>query len=251
LCAVIVAAAATIAADAPGDDTSRNAYRDLQLMVHARKALREQETLAALNVGVRVHDGIATLFGPVPSADVIPKALKSVDSIQGILGVRSELYVAVREKEPDALVIPQPAPEPTVRQSASPDPIYGLLGELTARGGKNPAAARVASPGAAPAGTEASRPEGVVRPDIAPGKPPLATQAPATAVPLEDLKAALERTQLRDARFRTLRFEVRGALVIISGAADRDEDIMAFARTISRLPGVERVLTKTDPVPAP
>ena len=114
LCAgVLVVAAIAAGADYPPLAPSPEIYRDLQLMVHARKALREQEAFASLNVGVRVRDGIATLWGPVPSADLIPKAMKGVESVQGILGVRSELFVAVPEKVPELLLIPEAAAAPT------------------------------------------------------------------------------------------------------------------------------------------
>src|SRR5262249_51834378 len=83
-----VSALATFApADAPPAANLKDAYRDLQLTVHVRRALREEEALAAVNVGVRVRDGVAILWGPVPSAEVIAKALARIEKVQGILGV--------------------------------------------------------------------------------------------------------------------------------------------------------------------
>jgi hypothetical protein len=49
-----------------------------------------------------------------------------------------------------------------------------------------------------------------------------------------------------------LRAEVRGGLVFLSGTVYRWEDLYQLARTLGRLPGVERVVfkdIKTDPHP--
>jgi hypothetical protein len=45
---------------------------------------------------------------------------------------------------------------------------------------------------------------------------------------------------------------VRGGVVTVGGAVRRGEDLMAFARAVSHLPGVERVLlgpVQVDPRP--
>jgi hypothetical protein len=253
LCAGVFLAAATMSrADAPPENPSHEAYRDLQLMVHARKALSEQEGLVSINLGVRVRDGIATLWGPVPSADVISKAMKRLESVQGILGVRSELFVAIPEKEPEQLLFSIATPEPTQSESASPDPVSGMLSALTGRNIKSTGVFGPATTSGPAPGVDLARPESVNVPGAASARPRPPERDPRNIAPSpESLTLAVERLRHNDARFRTLRAEIRGTMVVIAGAADRDADVMTFARAVSRIPGVERVLTKTDAGPAP
>ena len=106
-CAGAFLLAAALARGLPPPPTaSHDQARDLQVMVHVRRALKEDPALAELNIGVRVRDGVATLWGPVPSEDVIPKARKVLESVRGVLGVASDLYVRVPEKVDDGLLIP-------------------------------------------------------------------------------------------------------------------------------------------------
>ncbi len=230
----------------PPADAARDAFRDLQLTVHARRALQGDPALAALNVGVRVRGGVATLWGPVPSADLVPKAVKRVESVQGVLGVRSELYVATPEKKFEPLPIPLAAGEPLRTESASPDPVSGALTGRTVK------ASEVYRDAAAPPSTyrpvTLAPPIRVPSPDPAPAARPA---MPAAATTPEPLPVAVDRLRRGDPRFRPLRAEVRGDTVILSGSADRGEDVMALATAVSRLPGVGRVVTKTDAGTAP
>jgi hypothetical protein len=112
--------------------------RDIRLTVHARRALAEDKTLARLNLGVKVRAGVATLRGPVPSADHIRRAVRTLEQVPGIHEVRSELYVSPTATPDDPLlVLPLRPDPPTSTQSASPDRVSGSLGTLT---GRRPAA---------------------------------------------------------------------------------------------------------------
>jgi hypothetical protein len=237
-------------ADPAQGTASREAARDLLVMVHARRALRDDAALGSLNIGLRVRDGVATLWGPVPSADVIPKALKTLNSVQGVLGARSELYVAVPPRIEDSLLLPPPPAEPLATESASPDPVSGLMRTLTARTEKGvPSSSAEAKTGGSAAGVELSAPVPVPESEQRPTAPATKSVVPATQKPptkSEKLLAAVDRLRQSSPRFRTLRTEVRGTVVIVAGRAEQDEDVMAFARAVSLVPGVERVLTKTD-----
>src|SRR5947207_6099690 len=48
--------------------------QDLGHTIQARRLLLEDPDLAPLNLGVRVRNRVATLWGPVPSADLALKA---------------------------------------------------------------------------------------------------------------------------------------------------------------------------------
>jgi osmotically-inducible protein OsmY len=247
LCAgLFVVAVLTLGANSLAADPSDGAYRDLQLMVHARKALREQDSLARLTIGIRVRDGIATVWGSVPAADLIPKAVKQVESVQGILGVRSELIVSAPEKDPLDLFIQHQPTQPMQSESASPDPLLGLPGSLTGRGIKHESVPQPAK-GQAMQSVEPLRTE----PDRPSVTSPPPEQPKISPLPAESLRSALMRVQRADARFRSLRMELRGDVVAITGTPDRENDVMAFARVVSRLPGVARVQTRTDNAGAP
>jgi osmotically-inducible protein OsmY len=253
LCAGVLLAAAQLATGvSPPTSGSRDPIRDLQVLVHARSALRENPVLASLNMGVRVHDGVATLWGPVPSADLIPKALKTLESVQGVLDARSELYVNVVEKPDDQLFIPLPPEKPTITESASPDTESGLVKTLTGRPAKS-AAVPAETGGGTSSGVQLSAP--IAIPDTAapvtPAAGPVAPATQAAPAKVDTLAAAVELLRRGSPRFRTLRVEVRAGVVSLAGRSDQGEDVMALARAISLLPGVQRVLTKTDDGPAP
>jgi osmotically-inducible protein OsmY len=238
LCAVALVTAASAVAQPPSN-TARDSLRDLQLMIHARKALREDPALASCNFGLGVHDGVATLWGPAPSADLIAKATRRVGDVQGILGVRSNLYVALPDREAEAPVIPLLPPEPLRTESASPDHGPSTLEQpvpVIATTPQQPPLETRSEP--APA-TPAEQPI-AIRPSQA---RPVSRSA---ANPSDGLLAAIERIRQSDPRFRTVRVEVRGGTVVIAASRERDEQAMALAQIVSRLAGVERVVTKTD-----
>jgi hypothetical protein len=248
LCAAALAALAP--ADPPSAATSKDGYRDLQLTVHVRRALREEEGLASLNVGVRVRDGVAILWGPVPSAEAIAKALARVEKVQGIFGVRNELYVAAPDRNLDPIPIPLIEPDPQRSASASPDPASGSLNSLTTTVRQAPADATAndGSPVTNPARAGPAPVSEGLPPDHS--RPARSVSRPAAA-PSEGLAMAVARVRAGEPRFRGLRIDVRGGTVVVAGSADREEDVMALARLVARLPGVERVVSKTADGPAP
>ena len=69
----------------------RSRLRDLELTVSARRALQQDPSLGPLHVGVLVVDGVATVWGPVPTAADVRRAVKALEAVPGIATVRSEL----------------------------------------------------------------------------------------------------------------------------------------------------------------
>lgn len=237
-----------VGAEAPKPGPPRAAVRDLQLTVHGRRALQEDGELAALNLGVRVRDGVATLWGPVPSVHLIARAVQRLEAVQGILEVKTELYVARPEKKNDLLAFPLAPDERLRSESASPNPESGIIGGLSGRTVSGPEPAVASRPAAsllAPVPIEAA---------LA-ATPPVAPPAQLASQPLpshpDRLLLAVERVRRGDARFRTLRTEVKGSTILVTGAAAQGDEVMALAQTLSRLPGVERVITRNDAGPVP
>src|SRR5438046_196452 len=67
--------------------------RDVQQTIQARKLLADEPELAAWNIGVSVQDRVATLWGPVPSAEIAFRAELTLRTIIELADVRNELFI--------------------------------------------------------------------------------------------------------------------------------------------------------------
>ena len=205
---------------------ARSARRDLELTVQVRRALRNDASLRPLNVGVTVRDGVAMLWGPVPTVEDGRRAAKVAEGVQGIAAVRSELRLEKGHPD-DLLAIPVPVDPPTRTDAASPDPVSGSLGTLTRR---NPARFPLTSQGPPPS-------VALMAPVAAPPRTTPVAPSPAEAV--ESLRQS-------ERRFRGIWAEVRGGTVALHPAAASREDVTAFCQLLARVPGVQRVVVKND-----
>src|SRR4051794_9384180 len=66
---------------------------DLVLTLRARRALALDPELAPLNLGVRIRNHVATLLGPVPTAELSFKAEVCLRGLVELFEVRNELWV--------------------------------------------------------------------------------------------------------------------------------------------------------------
>jgi hypothetical protein len=57
---------------------------------------------------------------------------------------------------------------------------------------------------------------------------------------------AVERVRRSDARFRSVRAEVHGKVIVLRGNSENSEHVMMLAQALSGLPGVERVVVAGD-----
>jgi hypothetical protein len=206
---------------------ARSQLRDLELTIHARRALHTDARLGPLHIGVSVRDGVATLWGPVPTVEDARRAAKVLEAVAGIAAVRSELRLE-KGRPNDLLALPLPVDPPTRTATASPDPVSGSLGTLTRR---NPA--RFAPDAEAPP------------PAVALGAP-VAAPAPAPANASPSLIEAVEALRQSERRFRRIRAEVRGGTVWLHPDDTPRQDVMAFYQVLARVHGVERVVIKSD-----
>ena len=69
------------------------AARDVVLTIQARRRLLKDRELGTLNVGVRVRNRVAVLWGPVPSVELALKAESCVREMFEIVEIRNELFV--------------------------------------------------------------------------------------------------------------------------------------------------------------
>jgi hypothetical protein len=204
---------------APPLPDKKLSYRDITLTVHARKALGDDPELGALNLGVRVQDNVAVLWGPAPSDELKRRAVEVVKKVKGVHEVRdADVYIAAA-RPAGGPPIPPPPDEPTRTESASPNPDPGTPGALTAK-------------------PDAEAPIPVVV---------LCPPSPAEGPPLIDgLAPAVEVVRRGDPRFAALDCRVEGDVVTLSAGQSRPGDVMAFARAISHLPGLSRIVVLAD-----
>src|SRR5437879_4427417 len=83
--------------------------RDLLHTLLARRALFQDRELGPLNLGVKVHHRIATLWGPVPSADLAQRAVQVLRLVPDFVEVKSELQVDALPGGP--MMLPDVIPE--------------------------------------------------------------------------------------------------------------------------------------------
>lgn len=221
----------------PGIPPSSPTTRDMQIVLRIRRALMTDDILGPQNVGVIVRDGAATLWGPLTSSDEIRRALKSVGEVRGVRSVNNELYVAKDTRPlPPVFVLPETttpdrAPAADALASARPQTILikrdGLPNHLpgTEDGPPSPPAPRIAlllTP--VPVDARVEEPTMVM------------------AARTEGVSAAIDRLQKTDARFGQIDPEWRDGTIILRGKRQDASAAMAFARVLSDVPGVERVV---------
>jgi hypothetical protein len=102
---------------------SAQASRDLEHTIQARQALLRDPDLAWLNVGVRVRNRVAVLWGPVPSVELGFKAEICVRGLIELREVRNQLFV--NDDEAPSSNPPQ-ASAPTLLPPVAPPILPGL-----------------------------------------------------------------------------------------------------------------------------
>lgn len=85
---------------------------DILLTIKARQVLYLDKELHAYNIGVRVVDRVAVLFGLVPKSDLGPRAETKLRELFELRGVRNELRVLPSEPPTSTQRFPTPAPFP-------------------------------------------------------------------------------------------------------------------------------------------
>lgn len=113
-CAIIVALGRAAPPEA--------ALQDLWLTLRARQVLLEDEALGKLNLGVKVRNRIATLWGPVPRADLALRAEARLRGLIELVDVRNDLLILPEKPFETPEVQPPPAFLPQRTPPALPAP---------------------------------------------------------------------------------------------------------------------------------
>lgn len=226
----------TLAAEDPGPKDP--VMRDLNAGVRARQAINQDQELGPLNLGVNVQGGVATLWGPVTSGEQKDRAMRMVRGVPGVREVRSELYVDANQPV-DWLGITDLLRGREETLSASPDPLLGKLPPLVSRG-KAPEEPPPAKTGGVAVSLGSPLPLGD-------GRAANKTETAKAREPDGSLKERVEKVQASDPRFRGVRVEIVDTTVTLRGSVKPGQNVMAFAQALSHVPGIERVVVRTEP----
>lgn len=225
LLAVLLGAAAAHAADP---------LLDVQHTVLARQALQDDPLLRPHNLGVRVRDRVAVLWGPSPSKELGERAAAVLRKLPQLREVRNELFLDPWA-EP-AAPLPQPV-RPPVQQQQPPPAVFAGQTKAPPNSGKPPLEWIPVK----------QSPPKTADPPVQLEKPSLQKEAPkppSPPPPVQDITEAVRRLQRGDERYRRVAFEVDGRAVYLSGVAYRWQDIHELSRAVSAVPGVERVILR-------
>jgi osmotically-inducible protein OsmY len=230
--------------DSPG-------LRDIALSVHSRQALSMDAAFRDLNIVVQVKKGVAELRGQVPTEALSAKAVKLVEEVQGILGVRNYLEIRAVRREPGVLQL-EPEP-PSSARAASPNyqsyPEIPLsITPVPTETPKLPAPTRppIATTPPAPA-----PPAVVLLTPVFTEEPPPQAQPPAPIpqvlvqrtrpLPTPASEGSLV-TLLAEPAFKDIKVEQRGGAVYVHGKAGQGGTTMALARRLRDVPGVVEII---------
>jgi hypothetical protein len=130
---------------APGEPyASRSSLTDSRLEVLAQKALLGDPTLSGFNIGVAVHNNVATIWGVVPSAALARRAADRLRQVPGIDDLKCDLRVLAAEAKQ--------APKTAAAESIRPIPALPGYPQESPRSSSNVASRPpVPDPGARPA----------------------------------------------------------------------------------------------------
>ncbi len=232
----------------------RQAAHDLELELHARRAIHKDKTLAPYNLFLHVEQGVATVSGAVPSRELARRAVQVLKKVRDIHEVRDHTRVETFEAEESLRSL-----------------LAGLSGALPFDaqqllsldrpeddGSGLPAATRGERPLRE---TFTARPEIPARPAVSSG-PPVVLSIPTTpaGTPLlsslpgavgrtvsfptrtdGELRGQVERLLREEERFSNLRSEIRQGVVTLHGRLAGAEPLIRLASVLSRVPGVREV----------
>jgi BON domain-containing protein len=222
--------------------------RDLLQTVEARRALLQDRELAPLNLGVKVHNRVAVLWGPVPSAELAKKAVRLLSMMPELSEIVNELKVCPEFDKPAR---PPAAPELITKTIHFPSGSPAMLTNLSQdrNDGRNTAPAVQAPPkertGWQPLARLARDPRIPDQTEIEAVLPVMRLPTPSLAEvaggPGKTLDESLRELR-QNPRYRNIGIDTYDGVVTLRG--DPTEAIYDLAHAISRLHGVRRILIR-------
>lgn len=206
--------------------------RDLRQTTQARALLVQDPALTGYNIGVIVQDRVATLWGPVPSADVAFRAELCLRAMLELAEVRNELFVSEpleALRKPIRIEMP-PHRLPELLPPELPRDVRATFGTPSV----------LTSKSAAPElGAERARAKAGNAPPDALAKPAAALRHSGEPVLASAIRGIL---QSKNA-YRFVQFAVQeGRVYLRSDEPFQSDTLQEIARAIARLPNVEGVI---------
>lgn len=218
---------------------------DFRHTVLARRALLQDPQVASLNLGVKVHNRVVTMWGSVPSGELAKRAENVLRSLPDFRQVRSELYIDGSDLAVSPAAVPFLPPMAT-EKAGEQLPVIGQIwlpagsvlpekpAPLSVRRAFNSTGVltRHWEPLLIPAAQPTSSPN-----QITAAAPEVSDSAP------KALEHTIRELQRSKEAFRHIDVSVQGGLVTVRGPAHLDAT-HELARLIARLPGVGRVVLR-------
>src|SRR6516164_8974528 len=213
---------------------------DVWQTYEARKALLGDSVLGPLSLGVKVKNRVAVLWGPVPSVEIANQAVSLLQKLPGLVAVKNELDI-----DPDLLLplyLPETLPQSRhwpMKPGSSPPAATLTNRSLDKAVAQEKPTAAVFPPVAVPPTTIPGMPDHremeMVLPSLRiPTGEPESTRTPTEAI------AELQ----KDNRFAHIQVSITAGIVTLSADADQAFLLHEFARRISAIPGVARVVVQ-------
>jgi osmotically-inducible protein OsmY len=230
--------------------SSTQTMKDIEIETKIRRALRQDAQLRPLNLGVQMSGGVASLSGPVPTAELKQRAIAIAQRIDGVLAVSGKgLYISTSDQSSQRLAVVIQDERPIQTRSASPGSPSPSGGWMAEGAGSN-SPSRGSQPIALQAPQKAS-PAAPVLPspkleEERTGGTRL-TANPHPASPTVSISLALEQLRRRETRYQQIRTRVQDTTVFVFPGEATSEDAMTFAQAVRRLPGVQHVILSSGP----
>ncbi|MFM7151772.1 MAG: hypothetical protein ACKO23_18245 [Gemmataceae bacterium] len=228
----------TLAVDEPPRPpmTALGKIRDLAATVKARRMIEEDPTLAALNLGVDIENGLARIWGPIPSEKVGEKAVLKLKMIPDISEVRPTFYLEDPTKNPITIANNQ---EELKRVAvAKPEIETGQIPNNNINPTPIPEGQPSKSPEVAPR-LFAPRVSSKVRTNAE-------TLVRNSAEATESLSDQIRGIQKSDSRFSSIQVENQGGNLMVRRNDVNGRTVMELVSKLRQLPGVRNVMIASD-----
>jgi osmotically-inducible protein OsmY len=207
-------------ADQPAKQENLINDLDWDLEVRVRQTLRDVKDFAPYRLGVTIQNGIAKVWGNVPSQELSESIVKTVRKVKGIQEVRNELKVVGQPDDLPDRIAKAVATHTPVQQTPVP---------------QRQTEAIVRAPSKAPVLTTSQSSTTMKQPETnMVMKPSLQKEV--------DFHQWMEAIRKSDLRYREIRWSFENGIVRLEGFVERKSDVWDLADRIADLSGVRRVL---------
>jgi hypothetical protein len=224
----------------------------VEIEARVLRALRRDPELGPLNLGVHMSGGIARLSGPIPAAELKARAVRVVQTIDGVRAVSTkDLYVSSAAPPRNRMTVVIQNDQPTQTRAASLHSPSNLNGSPTET-------VMLPSPLPTPSTpkesihAENNRQITLLAPEVAgpPRRAPESASLTANPRPVSaagSITSSIEQIRRNDPRYQQIRTRVEGTTVYLIPGDTSGEDTMLLAQAIRRLPGVRHIVIVSDP----